>query len=313
VPERPRLHIVVSGAGGLLGSELVPRLAAQGHRITRLVRQTARSGEIAWDPARGVLDPAALEGVDAVVHLSGENVGARWTAARKTRIRSSRVGSTRLLSEALTRLRRPPRVLIAASAVGIYGNRGDEILTEASSTGNPDRDFLVSVTQDWEQAAAPARAAGVRVVHPRFGVVLSPAGGALKKMLPPFRLGLGGRLGSGRQWMSWVSIDDAAAAIQHMLVTDGLQGAVNLTAPEPVTNSELTRALGQALSRSTPLPVPALALRLVLGEMATSTILASVRALPARLLESGYRFAHPIIEDALRHVLGPQRGANFLP
>ncbi|MFL5402202.1 MAG: TIGR01777 family oxidoreductase [Gemmatimonadales bacterium] len=305
------MHIAVSGASGLLGSALVPLLTAQGHSVSRLVRRTARAGEIEWDPAQGRLDPEALEGTDAVIHLSGENVGARWTAARKARIRSSRVGTTRLLSETLTRMRRLPAALISASAVGIYGNRGDEILTETSPAGNPGEDFLVSVSQQWEEAAGPARAAGVRVVHPRFGVVLSPAGGALSKMLLPFRLGLGGRLGTGRQWMSWVSIDDAAGAVAHIIGNDQLEGPVNVTAPEPVTNRELTWVLDRVLARPAALPVPALALRLALGEMATGTVLASIRAVPAKLIDAGYPFAHPDLESALRHVLGREHRTNF--
>jgi uncharacterized protein (TIGR01777 family) len=306
-PESPRLHVVVSGAGGLIGSALLLSLIGRGHRVSRLVRRSAGAGEISWDPSRGVLDPADLEGVDAVVHLAGENVGARWTAARKKRIRSSRVAGTKLLSAALARLRRRPAVLVSASAIGIYGDRGDETLTETSGLGNGDRDFLVSVTQEWEAAADPARAAGIRVVHPRFGVVLSPAGGALARLLLPFRLGLGGRLGSGSQWMSWISIDDTIGAIEQALSNPGLNGPVNVTAPEPVTNREFTRTLGRVLSRPTLLPVPAAALRLVLGEMAESTVLASARVLPTKLVEVGYHYTQPRLEAALRHVLGGTR------
>ena len=302
-PGSQRLHVAVSGAGGLIGSALLPHLARRGHRVSRLVRRSAVPGEISWDPSRGVLDAADLEGVDAVVHLAGENVGARWTSARKKRIRSSRVAGTRLLSETLARLRRRPGVLVSASAIGIYGDRGNETLTESSGLGNGDRDFLVSVTQEWESAADPARGAGIRVVHPRFGVVLSPAGGALERLLLPFRLGLGGRLGSGSQWMSWISIDDTIGAIDQALSNPELNGPVNVTAPEPVTNREFTRTLGRVLSRPTLFPVPAAALRLALGEMAEGTILASARVLPARLVEVGYQFSQPRLEDALRHVL----------
>ncbi|HMH57205.1 MAG TPA: TIGR01777 family oxidoreductase, partial [Gemmatimonadales bacterium] len=262
------LHVAVTGASGLIGAALVPRLTSEGHRVSRLVRRAAGPGEIFWDPAAGSLNPTALEGVDAVAHLSGENVGARWTTERKARIRSSRVASTRLLSETLAGLQRPPEVLVSASAVGIYGNRGDEVLTEESLPGDPNRDFLVSVTQEWEKAAEPARVEGIRVVHPRFGVVLSPAGGALRKMLLPFRLGLGARLGSGRQWMSWISIDDAVEAVHRALVGDGLEGPVNVTSPEPVTNRDFTRTLARVLSRPALLAVPEPALRLALGEMA---------------------------------------------
>jgi uncharacterized protein len=304
------LHVVVTGASGLIGSALVRRLTDDGHRVTRLVRRAAGPGEIFWNPAAGVLDPAPLEGIDAVVHLSGENVGARWTAARKARIRASRVASTRLLSETLAVLQHPPRVLVSASAVGIYGDRGDEILTEQSSLGNPDRDFLASVAREWEAAADPARDKGIRVVHPRFGVVLSPAGGALQKMLPPFRLGLGGRFGSGKQWMSWISLDDAVEAVYRALVADGpgLEGAVNVTAPEPRTNRDFTDTLARVLSRPAPLAVPEAALRLALGEMAGGTILASSRALPAKLLQVGYAFRQVGLEGALRHVLRKDGG-----
>ena len=311
--QRSRLHIVVSGAGGLIGSALVRRLTIQGHRVSRLVRRAAGPGEIAWDPAARSLDPATLEGADAVVHLSGENVGARWTTARKARIRSSRVASTRLLSETLAGLQRPPQVLISASAVGIYGDRGDEVLTEESPPGDPNRDFLVSVTREWEKAAEPARVEGIRVVHPRFGVVLSPAGGALRKMLLPFRLGLGARLGSGKQWMSWISIDDVVQALHQALVDDGLQGAVNATAPEPLTNRDFTRTLARVLSRPALFAVPESALRLALGEMAGGTILSSARVVPARLLQAGYHFGHPDLESALRHVLQKDGRDNFPP
>jgi uncharacterized protein (TIGR01777 family) len=304
------LHVAVSGSTGLIGGGLVSLLTRTGHRVTRLVRGRAGTGEIAWSPTNRQLDPADLEGVDAVVHLAGENVGARWTSARKARIRDSRVQGTRLVSESIARLRRPPRVLVSASAIGIYGNRGDEILTEASEPGDAS-DFLVSVAREWEAAAEPARSAGVRVVHSRFGIVLSPKGGALKKMLPPFRLGLAGRLGPGSQWMSWISIDDAVAAIYHLLLTDSLNGPVNVTAPEPRTNADFTRALGRVLGRPTPFPVPAAALRIALGEMADGTILASTRALPTRLLESGFQFQQPDLDRALRHVLGMEHRSNF--
>jgi uncharacterized protein len=300
----------VSGASGLIGSALVPCLARHGYQVSRLVRRRAEPGEIAWDPERGVIDRASLVGVDVVVHLSGENLASRWTAARKARIRSSRVVTTRLLSDAIASLHRPPALLVSASAVGIYGNRGDETLTEASNIGDPRADFLVSVVREWEGAADSARASGVRVVHPRFGVVLSPAGGALKTMLLPFRLGLGGRLGTGRQWLSWISLDDAVDAIVRIIASPQLHGPVNVTAPAPVTNQAFTRALGSALSRPARLAVPAPALRLALGEMA-DTVLGSIRAVPARLLETGYHFAHPKLDAALSHVLERLPRANF--
>jgi uncharacterized protein len=307
----PGFHIAVTGGSGLIGTAVIQRLRQGRHQITHVVRRPAGPGEVLWDPAGGRLDPVALEGVDAVIHLAGENVGTRWTAARKRRIRESRVNGTRLLSETIARLPRPPRVLISVSAVGIYGDRGDEILTEASAPADPNSYFLASVCQEWEAAADPARAAGVRVVHPRFGVVLSPAGGALRKMLLPFRLGVGGRVGEGSQWLSWISIDDAVGVIHHALETGALEGPLNATAPNPVTNRDFTRTLGRVLRRPTPFPVPARALRLVLGEMANETLLASARALPAKLLQSGYQFRHPDIEGALRHVLGKEPSSKF--
>lgn len=309
-PSDAGLHIAVSGASGLIGGALVRHLTTMGHRVSALVRRQPGPGEIGWDPIADALDSNDLEGLDAVVHLAGENVGVRWTAARKTRIRDSRVRGTRVLSEALARTRQRPAVLVSASAIGIYGDRGDEIITESSAPG-PKEDFLAAVGREWENAADPARAGGIRVVHPRFGVVLSPAGGALGKMLLPFRLGLGGRLGSGSQWMSWISIDDVVGALAHLVLNGTLSGPVNITAPEPLRNRDFTRTLGRVLSRPTPFPVPAAALRLVLGEMADSTLLASARVLPERLLQSGYRFTHPDLETALRHVLARERGAIF--
>jgi uncharacterized protein (TIGR01777 family) len=297
--------VAVTGASGLIGSALVRWLEADGHRVTRLVRRAAGPGEISWDPENGRLESGQLEGLDAVIHLAGENVGARWTAARKRRIKSSRTRGTRLIAEAIARARRRPGMLVSASAMGIYGSRGDEVLTENSPVGDPALDFFAEVGREWEAAAEPARASGVRVIHPRFGLVLSPEGGALKKMLLPFRLGLGGRLGSGTQWMSWISIDDVVGAILHVLQTESFSGAVNLVAPEPVRNRDFTLILGRVLSRPTPFTVPAAALRLALGEMATSTLLASARVLPKRLLAAGYRFEHPDLETALRHVLQP--------
>jgi uncharacterized protein len=303
-PRSSGLHLVVSGASGLIGSALVPRLTAEGHRVRRLVRRAAGQNEIAWDPARGKLEAEHLVGVDGVIHLAGENVGARWTRARKARIRESRVRGTQLLSETLAGLERPPRVLVSASATGIYGNRGNDLLTESTPPGDADRDFLVAVCLDWEAAAEPARAARIRVVHPRFGIVLSPQGGALQRLLPPFRLGLGGHLADGSQWMSWITIDDVVSVISHVLLAEQLHGPVNATAPQPVTNRDFTHILGRVLRRPTPFRVPAAALRLVLGEMADSTLLASARVQPGYLLQSGYQFEYPELEAALRHVLG---------
>ncbi len=298
------LKIVVSGSTGLVGSSLIPFLTSGGHDVARLVRRAPRTGEIHWDPIAGHLDPAQLEGVDAVVHLAGENLGARWSSVRKHAIRDSRVRGTRLLAQTLSQLTRPPRVLVAASAVGIYGNRGDEVLSESSATLPTRPDFLVEVARDWEAATEPARAAGVRVVMLRSGLVLSPAGGVLGRMLPAFRMGVGGRLGSGRQWMSWIAIDDAIGVIHHALITEGLSGPVNATAPYPVTNREFAATLGRVLGRPAIFPVPATALRLAFGEMADVALLAGARVVPARLVRSGYRFRHEQLEGALGFVLG---------
>jgi uncharacterized protein (TIGR01777 family) len=308
--DRPRLRLAVTGASGLIGSALVRQFRGQGYQVTCLVRRRAGEGEISWDPIGGQLDPAQLEGVDGVIHLAGENVGARWTRARKQRILESRVKGTRLLSDTLARLSPPPQVLVSVSAIGIYGNRGDEILTEGSPPGNPARDFLASVCLQWEAAAGVARAAGIRVVHPRLGVVLSPAGGALTKLLLPFRLGLGGRLGGGSQWMSWISLVDVVHVLRHCLLQEKLEGPVNVTAPEPISNAEFTRILARVLRRPAILPVPAAVLRLTLGEMA-QTILGSTRALPVKLLQSRYRFQQSNLEEALRQMLSQGRGDTF--
>jgi hypothetical protein len=297
------MKVAVTGSSGLIGSALVALLTTGGHEVRRLVRRAPRGeGEVRWDPAKGELDAAALEGLDAVVHLSGENVaGGRWTNARKVRIRSSRVDSTLTLARGLASLKRRPKVLVSASAVGYYGDQGGEWVTESSP---PAHDFLARVTVDWETAAGPAAEAGIRVAHPRMGVVLSPAGGAMGKLLPPFRLGLGGVVGPGTQYMSWVTIDDAVAALHHALVDEAVSGPFNLVAPEPVTNREFTETLGRVLGRPAVIPVPAFALKAALGEMADATLLASTRVRPDRLHSSGYRFLFPDLGGALRHLLG---------
>jgi uncharacterized protein (TIGR01777 family) len=296
------MHLLVTGASGLIGSALVSSLISAGHGVTRLVREQPKAGEKAahWDPLAGSIDASAFEGVDAVVHLAGENIAQRWTPAKKVNIRESRVKGTQVLCEALARLASPPKVLVSASAIGYYGDRGEELLTEASPPG---RGFLAEVCRAWEAATEPARQAGLRIVQSRFGVVLSPAGGALTKMLAPFRLGLGGVLGSGRQYMSWIALDDAVGAIQHAIVTDALQGPTNVVAPQAVTNQEFTKTLGAVLRRPTVLPLPAFAARLMFGEMADELLLASARVQPAKLLASGYRFRYPALEGALRHLL----------
>jgi uncharacterized protein (TIGR01777 family) len=290
---------MVSGAGGMIGSALLPALADRGHDVTRLVRRRAREGEVQWDPAAGRLEADELRDVDAAVHLSGETLDGRWTKAKKRRILDSRLDSTTLLAETLGRLERA-KVLVCASAVGYYGDGGDRELTEADPSGEG---FLAAVVRQWEEAAEPARRAGVRVVNTRFGVILSPDGGALKKMLLPFRLGIGGPFGRGRQYMSWIAIDDVVGVILRALEMDDLSGPVNAMAPNPVTNREFARTLGRVLGRPAVLPVPAPALRLVIGEFAQEGLLWGQRAVPARLLESGYAFRHPELEGALRHLL----------
>jgi uncharacterized protein (TIGR01777 family) len=303
----PCLRIVVTGATGLVGDALVPVLVAAGHRVDRVSRRPPAAGttDIQWDPARGRLDPRALEGADAVVHLAGESIAARrWTAAVKERIRRSRVDGTTLLAETVGRLARRPRVLVAASAVGYYGDRGEEPLTEDSPPGTG---FLPEVCRAWEAAADPARAAGIRVVHLRLGVVLAGQGGALPRMLLPFRLGAGGIVGSGRQYWSWIALADLIRVIELALGVDSLAGPVNAVAPAPVTNREFTRTLGRVLGRPTLLPLPALAARLLFGEMGQALLLDSARALPRRLERAGFRFRHPDLEGALRAALAPQR------
>ena len=297
------MHIAVTGSRGLVGSVLVPSLAGAGHRVTRMIRATpAGPGEVAWDPARGLADAAPLDGEDAVVHLAGANIAAgRWTPARKAEIRQSRVGGTRTLCEALGRLAHPPRVLVSASAVGYYGNRGAEALTEESAAGTG---FLAGVCREWEAATEPAVRVGVRVVSLRFGMILTPAGGALAKMLLPFKLGAGGRIGSGGQFMSWIAVDDAIGAIHHALGEESVRGPVNAVAPAPVSNAEFTRTLARVLRRPAVFPLPAFAVRLLFGEMADALLLGSARVVPARLQAAGYGFRFPELEGAIRHLLG---------
>jgi hypothetical protein len=299
------MRVAVSGSTGLVGSEVVTVLSAGGHDVVRLVRRVPVPGEkaVRWDPEKGEVDAAGLEGLDAVVHLAGENVGSgRWTAARKAAIRDSRVKGTRLLCEALAGLVRPPETLVSASAVGYYGDRGEEVLTEESPPG---AGFLPEVSREWEAASGAASRKGIRVVTLRIGMVISPKGGALARMLPLFRAGLGGVIGGGRQYVSWVALDDLPNIILHTLQRGDLRGPVNAVAPRPVTNREFTEALGKALSRPTPLPVPAFALRLAVGgEMADALLLSSARVVPKRLIDTGYAFLSAELEPALRRLLG---------
>ena len=297
------MKVLVTGSSGLIGSKLVPFLTSGGNEVVRLVRaREAGPGTAFWDPAHGEIDRRAIEGVDAVVHLAGESIASgRWTATRKARIRGSRVDGTRLLAETLARLGRKPKVIVSGSAIGYYGSRGDESLDEQSASGS---DFLAEVCREWEGSTRAASDAGIRVVHLRTGIVLSPDGGALGKMLLPFRMGFGGRIGDGGQHMSWIAIDDLLGAIVHALVNDQVQGPLNAVAPNPVTNQVFTRILGRVLSRPTFLPLPAFAARLALGEMADALLLASQRVNPKQLLTTGYRFQFSELEPALRHVLG---------
>lgn len=300
------LTVLVTGASGLVGQALTAFLSTGGHRVRRLGRGAPGPEDFRWDPARGELDPAALHGVDAVVHLAGEPIaGARWSAAQKRRILESRVQTTALLAERLAAMPERPRVLVSASAVGIYGSRGDTPLPEATPLhGGTDLMFVEQVGQAWEGATTAAEQAGIRTVHARIGLVVTPAGGALQKMLLPFQAGVGGRMGDGRQYMSWIGIDDVVGAIHHAIGTPALTGPVNFAAPIPLTNTEFTRVLGQVLRRPTLFPVPAAALRLAVGEMADELLLASVRVIPERLRASGYEFRHGELETVLRHVLG---------
>jgi uncharacterized protein (TIGR01777 family) len=294
------VQIAITGSTGLIGSALVRALRDEGLTVLRLVRHRAAAGdEIQWDPF-GDVDTAALEGVDAVVHLAGAGLGdRRWSQSYKREIRDSRVEGTRTLSHALAGLERRPAVLVSGSAVGFYGDTGDVAVDESAPQGEG---FLASVCRDWEAAARPAADAGIRVVHPRTGLVLSRKGGLLGKVLPLFRVGLGGRLGGGGQWMSWISLTDHIAALRFLIDGD-LEGPVNLTAPEPVTNAAYTKAVGRALHRPAPFIVPAAALRLALGEFADEGALVSQRVLPDRLSKAGFTFQHPGLDAALADIL----------
>jgi uncharacterized protein len=296
------MRVLISGAGGLVGIALQERLQQEGHQVGRLLRRgkPERALDALWNPTRQQIDPGCLERVDALIHLAGENIAARrWSTEQKQRILSSRVTGTEFLAKTLAAMANPPKVLLCASAIGYYGDRGADILTEESSPG---RGFLSEVCVAWESASSSARHRGIRVAHMRFGVVLSGRGGALARMLLPFRLGFGGRIGSGAQFMSWIALSDAVDAIGFLLSGD-ISGPVNLVSPNPVTNAHFTRSLGKALHRPTLFPVPAFALRLGLGEMADELLLAGSRALPKRLLDAGFQFQYPDLESALHALL----------
>lgn len=301
--DAPRRVVAISGASGLVGSALAAFLTTGGHDVRRLVRNEPRDdGDVFWNPHSGEVDTAGLAGVDAVIHLAGENIaGGRWTDERKARIRDSRVNGTRLLADAVATLDPKPECFLSASAIGYYGARGDEALTEDAAPGTG---FLADVCRAWEAAAEPAWAAGIRTAALRLGVVLSPRGGALGKMLTPFRMGVGGRLGDGRQVLSWVGLDDVVGAFHHALMTPSVAGPVNVTAPSPETNRAFTKALGIVLRRPTVLPVPGAVLRTLVGEMADPLLLTGCRAVPHALETSGYRFRHPDLIPCLRYLLG---------
>ena len=306
---RGALHIVVSGASGLVGSALIPLLTASGHRVTRLIRAGSKpnANDITWDVDAGSIDAARLEGVDAVIHLAGENIAGRWSAEKKRKIRESRVKGTTLLSETLAKLKRPPQALVSASAIGYYGETGSNTVDENAPSG---KEFLAEVCNVWEASTAAASTAGIRVVHARLGVVLSAVGGALAKMLMPFKMCAGGIVGPGTQYWSWVSLDDVIGALQFAVEKESLAGAMNVVAPRAVTNYEFTKTLGKVLSRPTIVPMPAFAARLALGEMANELLLTSTRVTPKKLLDQQYRFRFPELEEALRHLLGKPAPVN---
>lgn len=294
------MRVAITGATGLIGRALTESLTRDGHSVLRLTRSPDGPTDVMFDPARRLLDATALRDIDAAVHLAGEPIAQRWNSSVQRRIRESRVQGTRLVAETIASLAERPAVLVSGSAVGYYGDRGDEVLTEESAPGSG---FLAEVTVAWEGAAEAARDAGIRVVHPRMGVVLSSHGGALERMLLPFRLGLGGRVGDGRQWLSWISLDDAVRALRHAMETPALQGPANVVGPAPVTNAVFTEALGRALHRPTLIPIPKFALRAIFTEMADATLMASQRAVPEALASSGFAFTHADIDSALAAVL----------
>lgn len=301
------MKVLITGASGLIGTELKALLAARGHEPVSLVRcePSPERNELQWDPVACSIDAGGMEGLDAVVHLAGENLAeGRWSPEKKKRIEESRIDATRLLCESLAALESRPRVLASASAIGYYGDRGGEIITEESA---PADDYVGRLCAQWEAATAPARQAGIRVVLLRIGIVLSTKGGALKKMLPTFSLGLGGRIGTGGQYMSWIHIDDTTGAILHTLENPAIEGPVNITAPLPVTNAALTRTLARTLGRPAFMHAPAAAMKLAFGELADAVLLAGARVMPSVLLESGYEFKYNGLEEALRHLIAQKK------
>lgn len=299
------MRILVSGSSGLIASALIPLLRASEHTVLKLVRRKDASAtdEVVWDPSSGFIEQELLEGFDAVVHLAAENIAdGRWSAAKKQKLRQSRLAGTTLLSSTLAKCKRPPKTLISASAIGFYGDRGDEICTEDSAAG---RGFLAALVQDWEAATSPASSAGIRVVTPRIGLVLSARGGALDKMLLPFKLGLGGKLGSGRQYMSWIELGDLARLLYALIEDASVRGPVNCVAPQPVRNSEFTKALGKSLRRPALFAVPAPLLRLVLGELADEALLSSTRVSSTRM-PNKFVFEFPELAAAFEHILHQQ-------
>lgn len=295
------MKVAITGSTGLIGTALSSHLRAAGHLVVPVVRRSASAGQVLWDPVAGTIDAVGLEGVDAVVHLAGAGIGDhRWTNDYKRELIESRTKSTALLAKTIVALDQKPAVLLSGSAIGWYGSRQDELLDETSGTGTG---FLSDLCRRWEAETAPAEAAGVRVAHLRTGIVLSPKGGALKKQLPLFKLGLGGRFGSGTPWQSWISIDDQLGAISHLLTAD-IAGPVNLTAPNPVTNAEFTKILGKVLNRPAFLPIPTFGPKLLLGgELADALLFTGQRVLPKVLLASGFAFQHPTLDSALRALL----------
>jgi uncharacterized protein len=293
--------VAIAGASGFLGSAFARHLTRQGHQVRRIGRRSSRGVDFHWDLVAGTLDPAALDGADAVINFAGATIAQRWTQEHKTAILASRVRSTDVLARTMAAVRTPPRVFLAISAVGIYGSRGDEVLDEASAPG---RGFLADVVREWERAAAPARDAGVRLVHPRMGLVLHPDGGVLAKLLPVFNLGGGGKIGNGAQWMSWIGMHDAMRALQLLMVADAMDGIVNVCGPNPVTNAQFSHTLGEVLHRPAVATVPEFAVKLMFGEMGEETLLSGQRVNPKCLMGAGFQFDFPELGPALRRELG---------